>query len=95
MENCHIYILTLDRGAYYIGHTNDLSGEIQEHYSGLIEDTSGKNPQLVWSEKCPDGQESSIQWRIDQWNRLFLSKNSDVIVHRLQARLPLGGFHWG
>ena len=95
MESCQIYLLTLDGGAYYIGHTNDLNTEIQEHYLGSVEDTSGKNPQLVWSEKCPDGQGRYPQDRIDRWNRLLLSENPDVIVHRLQARLPLGGFHWG
>ena len=95
MDSCYTYVITLDGGAYYLGHTKELSIEIQDHYLGLVKDTSGKNPQLVWSEQCPDSQSHDHQGRRGQWNRLLLSENRDVIVHRLQARLPLGGFHWG
>ena len=44
------YIMKLDGGAFYAGHTQELRERKDEHRDGKVKSTSGKNPLLVWFE---------------------------------------------
>ena len=43
-----IYILKLDGGKFYAGHTRELRERMGEHSDGKTRSTAGKNPLLVW-----------------------------------------------
>ena len=43
-----IYILKLDGGKFYAGHTRELRERMGEHLDGKTKSTAGKNPLLVW-----------------------------------------------
>ncbi len=43
-----IYILKLDGGKFYAGHTRELRERMGEHRDGKTRSTAGKNPRLVW-----------------------------------------------
>ena len=43
-----IYILKLDGGKFYAGHTRELRERMGEHRDGKTRSTAGKNPLLVW-----------------------------------------------
>ncbi len=45
-----IYILKLDGGKFYAGHTRELRERMGEHRDGKTRSTAGKNPLLVWFE---------------------------------------------
>ena len=89
----YLYILTLEGGDYYMGRTDDLEHQIKEHYAGNFPSTSGRNPQLVWSEQWV-GHRVKLQERMDNLAKLY-SENPSAMLYKLQARLPLGGFQWG
>ena len=42
------YILKLDGGDFYAGHTRELRERLSEHRDGRERATAGKNPKLVW-----------------------------------------------
>lgn len=92
-QHNHIYILTLDGGDFYIGQTANLGRQLKGHYDGNFHSTAGKNPQLVWSEQWT-GDNSKIQESMHNLAILY-SENPSAMLHKLQARLPRGGFHWG
>ena len=46
-----VYILKLDGGKFYAGHTRDLRERMSEHRDGKTESTAGKNPRLVFFDK--------------------------------------------
>ena len=89
----HLYILTLDGGDFYLGLSDHLERQVKEHYLGKFPSTAGRNPQLVWSEQWV-GESVKLQKRMDRLTRLF-SEDPRAVLYNLQARLPLGGFHWG
>ena len=43
-----IYVLKLDDGKFYAGHTRELRERMGEHRDGKTRSTAGKNPLLVW-----------------------------------------------
>ena len=43
-----IYILKLDGGKFYAGHTRELRERLSEHRDGKTKSTAGKRPRLVW-----------------------------------------------
>ena len=43
-----IYILKLDGGKFYAGHTRELRERMSEHRDGKTRSTAGKHPSLVW-----------------------------------------------
>ena len=45
-----VYILKLDGGKFYAGHTRELRERMSEHRDGKTKSTAGKNPRLVWFE---------------------------------------------
>lgn len=45
-----IYILKLDDGKFYAGHTRELRERMGEHRDGKAKSTADKNPLLVWFE---------------------------------------------
>ena len=45
-----VYILKLDGGKFYAGHTRELRERMSEHRDGKTRSTAGKNPRLVWFE---------------------------------------------
>ena len=53
-----VYVLTLDGGAYYVGHTNHLHARLQEHRTNMSQETKGKNPKLVWFATVPTRPET-------------------------------------
>ena len=89
----YIYVLTLDGGDYYLGQTENLERQIEEHYHGQFPSTAGRNPQLVWSEEW-SGLSAKLQERMDKLARLY-NENPRAMLYSLQARLPKGGIQWG
>ncbi len=43
-----VYILELNDGGYYVGHTSDLRKEISEHRAQKVFSTAGRNPKLQY-----------------------------------------------
>ena len=43
-----VYILKLNGGQFYAGHTRELRERMSEHRDGKTPSTAGKNPRLVW-----------------------------------------------
>lgn len=43
-----VYLLKLEGGDYYAGHTRDLRARLTEHRDGRAKTTAGRNPKLVW-----------------------------------------------
>ena len=48
-----VYILKLDGGKFYAGHTRELRERLAEHRDGETMSTAGKNPKLVWYSMLP------------------------------------------
>ena len=55
----YAYILKLNQGEFYAGHTRDLRARIQEHRDGEEEKTRNKNPRLQWFMKFPTRKEAA------------------------------------
>ena len=89
----YLFVLSLDCGEYYINQTQNLQREIEQHYLGKKPETNNKNPQLVWSEKMT-GEDSDLQKQVEHIRAMY-KQDPDGMLHRLQARLPLGGSIWG
>ncbi len=54
-----IYILKLDGGKFYAGHTRELRERMGEHRDGKTRSTAGKNPLLVWFEAVDTREEAA------------------------------------
>ena len=54
-----IYILKLDGGKFYAGHTRELRERMGEHRDGKTRSTAGKNPLLVWFEVVDTREEAA------------------------------------
>ena len=54
-----IYLLKLDGGKFYAGHTRELRERIGEHRDGKTRSTAGKNPRLVWFEDVNTREEAT------------------------------------
>jgi predicted GIY-YIG superfamily endonuclease len=48
-----VYILRLENGELYAGHTRELKERMLEHKSGVTVSTAGKNPKLQYFEILP------------------------------------------
>ena len=96
-QSLYIFILTLDGGDYYLGHAANLDEQLDIHNRGDCPETTGRNPQLVWSQLWTDDPHN-LQTRIDNLNRLY-TEDPKSLVFNLQARLALGGYltanRWG
>jgi predicted GIY-YIG superfamily endonuclease len=54
--NCNqffVYILKLENGELYIGHTRELQKRLLEHKEGMTPSTAGQNPKLRYFEILP------------------------------------------
>ena len=75
----HVYMLELQDGSYYVGHTNDLRRRVQEHQNAIACFHTKKIPmkRLLWTEEHPDRSSASIRekevkgWRREKKERLF------------------------
>ncbi|MFC2000893.1 GIY-YIG nuclease family protein [Chloroflexota bacterium] len=56
-----VYILKLDGGEYYIGHTRDLRPRLVEHRNGTTVSTKGKTFRLQYFEILPDRTAARIR----------------------------------
>ena len=54
-----IYILKLDGGKFYAGHTRELRERMGEHRDGKTRSTAGKNPLLVWFDVVETREEAA------------------------------------
>ena len=54
-----IYILKLDGGKFYAGHTRELRERMGEHWDGKTRSTAGKNPLLVWFDVVDTREEAA------------------------------------
>ena len=54
-----IYILKLDGGKFYAGHTRELRERMGEHRDGKTKSTAGKNPRLVWFDVVDTREEAA------------------------------------
>ncbi|MFA7681429.1 MAG: GIY-YIG nuclease family protein [Candidatus Peribacteraceae bacterium] len=78
------YILELENGSYYVGHTSDLKRRIKEHQEGRACSHTRKYPivRLCWYEKQPDRftaakREKEIKgWRREKKEKLWLDVGS-------------------
>ena len=88
----HLYILTLDEGQFFLGHTDNLRDDLEAHYSGSIPDTNGRSPQLVWTDIW-SGDSEKLKEHIQSLMDLFEADPRNLL-YKLQARLPMGGIQW-
>lgn len=54
-----VYILKLDGGKFYAGHTRELRERMSEHRDGKTQSTAGKNPRLVWFQDVDTREEAA------------------------------------
>ena len=54
-----IYVLKLDGGEFYAGHTRELRERLSEHRDGKTKSTAGKNPRLVWFDTVDTREEAA------------------------------------
>ena len=54
-----VYILKLDGGKFYAGHTRELRERMSEHRDGKTKSTAGKNPKLVWFDTVDSREEAT------------------------------------
>jgi putative endonuclease len=54
----YVYILKLNCGRFYIGHTRELIERITEHKEGQTISTAGENPKLRYFEMLPTREEA-------------------------------------
>ena len=67
----YVYLLYLNDGDYYVGHTNDLGPRYIEHTTGQSKSTKGKNPRLAWFTRVRTRDEAKEHER-------FLKKQCDI-----------------
>jgi len=48
-----VYLLKLDGGKYYVGHTRNLRARLSEHRDNLVKSTASQNPRLQWFASLP------------------------------------------
>ena len=53
------YLLKLEGGDFYAGHTNDLRARLTEHRDGRTKTTAGRDPKLVWFVGFPSRDEAT------------------------------------
>jgi predicted GIY-YIG superfamily endonuclease len=58
IDRFYAYILKLDGGVFYIGHTRELRERISEHLDGTTASTKGLNPKLQYFEILPTREEA-------------------------------------
>jgi len=56
-----VYILRLESGELYIGHTRELRERMLEHRDGVTASTAGKNPKLQYFEILPTRASAMIR----------------------------------
>lgn len=62
VDEFYTYILKLDDGGLYAGHTRDLRVRMTQHRDGTgAIATKGKNPQLVWFSEVPN-RKTAMEW---------------------------------
>ena len=54
-----VYILKMDGGRFYAGHTRELRERLSEHRDGSVQSTKGQNPKLVWFATLPSREEAA------------------------------------
>jgi predicted GIY-YIG superfamily endonuclease len=55
----YAYILKMDGGEFYCGHTRDLRARLSEHRDGNSRSTAGQHPVLVWFTELPTRAEAA------------------------------------
>jgi putative endonuclease len=63
-EDAHaffVYILKLDNGVFYVGHTRELRERLLEHKDGTAVSTAGKHPKLQYFEVFPTREAAMIR----------------------------------
>ena len=62
VDEFYAYILKLNDGGFYAGHTRDLRVRMTQHRDGTgAKATKGKDPQLVWFSEAPN-RKSAMEW---------------------------------
>ena len=84
-----IYILKLDDGKFYAGHTRELRERMGEHRDGKTKSTANKNPLLVWFEIVDTRKEASE--RESQLKKLIDKNEREVrrMVNKFQDYVRL------
>ena len=57
----YVYILQLDDGSFYAGHSRDLRARMWEHKDGQTKSTAGRSPRLQWFEIVSSRDEAASQ----------------------------------
>ena len=57
----YVYILRLNNGKFYVGHTKELITRITEHREGQTISTAGENPKLRYFEVFPTREEAMVR----------------------------------
>ncbi len=55
----YAYILKMDGGEFYCGHTRDLRARLSEHRDGNSKSTAGRHPVLAWFTELPTRAEAA------------------------------------
>ena len=56
-----VYILLLEGGELYVGHTRELRERMLEHRNGITASTAGKNPKLQYFEITPTRESAMLR----------------------------------
>ena len=57
----YVYILKLDNGDLYVGHTRELRERMLEHKEGITRSTAGEHPKLRYFEILPSREKAMIR----------------------------------
>ena len=76
-----IYILKLDGGKFYAGHTRELRERMSEHRDGKTRSTRGKNPLLVWFEVVDTREEAADG---EAYFKELIDKNEREVRRRIR-----------
>ncbi len=73
----YVYILRLNNGLFYIGHTRELRERMLEHKSGSTISTAGKQPKLLYFEVLKTRKEAMI--RESEIKKIYKKNNREIL----------------
>jgi len=73
----YVYILRLDSGLFYIGHTRELSERMLEHKNGSAVSTAGKHPKLLYFEVLHTREAAMI--RESEIKKIYKKSNREIL----------------
>ena len=76
----YVYILKLDNGQIYVGHTRELRERMLEHKEGVTRSTAGEHPKLRYFEILPTREKAMLR---EQEIKLLIKNNRREIFRMI------------